>query len=72
MKNIVPDYLLIWWVNPALIRLSQPLRRCAVKKRGDPGSGERLSAVDQYIPLDARNHGYTVLDIQQDGRPFVI
>ncbi|MGQ7075051.1 hypothetical protein ACUN90_26550, partial [Escherichia sp. SP-MK2] len=21
----------------------------------------------QYLPLDARNHGYTVLDIQQDG-----
>ena len=38
-----------------------------------PAKGEILEVVSDCpqsinnIPLDARNHGYTVLDIQQDG-----
>ncbi len=66
MKNIIPDYRPIWSANPARIRRSLP-RQCL------PAKGEILEVVSDCpqsinnIPLDARNHGYTVLDIQQDG-----
>ncbi len=37
-------------------------------KKGKSWSGEGSASQSiNNIPLDARNHGYTVLDIQQDG-----
>jgi TusA-related sulfurtransferase len=54
-------------VNPALIRLLPRLKPYRSSKR------EILEVVSDCpqsinnIPLDAKNHGYTVLDIQQDG-----
>ena len=55
MKNIIPDYRLDMVGEPSLQK------------------GEILEVVSDCpqsinnIPLDVRNHGYTVLDIQQDG-----
>ena len=57
----------IWSANPARIRRSLP------GGNAFPAKGEILEVVSDCpqsinnIPLDARNHGYTVLDIQQDG-----
>ena len=56
MKNIVPDY--------RLDMVGEPCPYPAV------ATLEVVSDCPQSInniPLDARNHGYTVLDIQQDG-----
>ena len=65
MKNIVPDYRLDRvGAYPAVATLEAMPQ---LKK------GEILEVVSDCpqsinnIPLDARNHGYTVLDIQQDG-----
>ena len=60
MKNIIPDYRLD--MVGATLEAMPSLQK-----------GEILEVVSDCpqsinnIPLDARNHGYTVLDIQQDG-----
>ena len=68
MKTLVPDYRLDMvgepGPSPAIATLEA---RPSLKK------GEVLEVVSDCpqsinnIPLDAKNHGYTVLDIQQDG-----
>lgn len=55
-------------MNPALIRLLPRLKPYRSSKKGE--ILEVVSDCPQSInniPLDAKNHGYTVLDIQQDG-----
>ncbi len=48
MKNIVPDYRLDMVGEPCPYPAVATLEAMPqLKKRGDPGSGERLSAVDQ-------------------------
>lgn len=68
MKNIIPDY--------RLDMVGEPCPYPAVATTEAMPSlqkGEILEVVSDCpqsinnIPLDARNHGYTVLDIQQDG-----
>lgn len=59
----------------ALDMVGEPCPYPAVATRGNAflQKGEILEVVSDCpqsinnIPLDARNHGYTVLDIQQDG-----
>ncbi|EQA7018779.1 sulfurtransferase-like selenium metabolism protein YedF [Shigella flexneri] len=53
MKNIVPDY--------RLDMVGEPCPYPAV------ATLEAMPQLKKGVPLDARNHGYTVLDIQQDG-----
>lgn len=58
----------IWLANLARTRRSPLWKRCRRLKKGE--ILEVVSDCPQSInniPLDARNHGYTVLDIQQDG-----
>ena len=65
--TIVPDY--------RLDMLGEPCPYPAVATGGDAAAeaGEILEVISDCpqsinnIPLDARNHGYKVLDIQQDG-----
>ena len=68
MKNIVPEYLLDMVGEPCPYPAVATLEAMPQLKKG-----EILEVVSDWpqsinnIPLDARNHGYTVLDIQQDG-----
>ncbi len=75
MKNMVPLItVLIWWVNCCPYPAVATLEAMPQLKKGNPGSGQAgLSRqwID-HIPLDARNHGYTVLESSKTGRPFVI
>ena len=67
MKNIIPDY------RPDMVGEPCPYPAVATSRQCLPAKGEILEVVSDCpqsinnIPLDARNHGYTVLDIQQDG-----
>jgi TusA-related sulfurtransferase len=67
MKTIVPDYRLDMVGEPCPYPAVATWKRCLRKK------GEILEVVSDCpqsinnIPQDARNYGYTVLDIQQDG-----
>ncbi len=68
MKNIVPDYRLVMVGVPCpypavatLVAMPQLIKGVFLVVVSDcPQSINN-------IPLDARNHGFTVLDIQQDG-----
>ncbi len=60
--------VLIWWVEPSPYPAVATLEAMPQLKKGE--ILEVVSDCPQSInniPLDARNHGYTVLDIQQDG-----
>lgn len=68
MKNIVPDYRLDMVGEPCPYPAVATLEAMPQLKKGE--ITEVVSDCPQSInniPLDARNHGYTVLDIQQDG-----
>lgn len=68
MKNIVPDYRLDMVGEPCPYPAVATLEAMPQLKKGE--ILEVVSDCPQSInniPLDARNHGYTVLDIQQDG-----
>ena len=60
MKNIVPDYRLDMVGEPCPYPAVATLEAILEVMSDCPQSINN-------IPLDARNHGYTVLDIQQDG-----
>ncbi len=67
MKNIVPDYRLDMVGEPCPYPAVATLEAMPQLKKGE--ILEVVSDCPQSInniPLDARNHGYTVLDIQQD------
>ncbi|STF83066.1 SirA family protein [Escherichia coli] len=66
MKNIVPDYRLDMVGEPCPYPAVATLEAMPQLKKGE--ILEVVSDCPQSInniPLDARNHGYTVLDIQQ-------
>ncbi|BAT39679.1 sulfurtransferase-like selenium metabolism protein YedF [Escherichia albertii] len=68
MKNIVPDYRLDMVGEPCPYPAVATLEAMPQLKKGE--ILEVVSDCPQSInniPLDAYNHGYTVLDIQQDG-----
>ena len=68
MKNIVPDYRLDMVGEPCLYPAVATLEAMTQLKKGE--ILEVVSDCPQSInnsPLDARHHGLTVLDIQQDG-----
>lgn len=73
MKAIVPDYRLDMLGEPCPYPAVATLEAMPQLKKGE--ILEVVSDCPQSInniPLDARNHGYTVLDIQQDGEPSAI
>lgn len=73
MKNIVPDYRLDMVGEPCPYPAVATLEAMPQLKKGE--ILEVVSDCPQSInniPLDARNHGYTVLDIQQDGPTVLI
>ncbi len=68
MKNIIPDYRLDMVGEPCPYPAVATLEAMPSLQKGE--ILEVVSDCPQSInniPLDARNHGYTVLDIQQDG-----
>ncbi len=68
MKEIVPDYRLDMVGEPGPYPAVATLEALPQRKKGE--ILEVVSARPESInniPLDAKNHGYTVLDIQQDG-----
>ncbi|MGS9097459.1 sulfurtransferase-like selenium metabolism protein YedF, partial [Salmonella enterica subsp. enterica serovar Infantis] len=71
MKNIVPYYGLDMVGEPCPYPAFANLEAMPQLKKGE--ILEVVSDCPQsinHIPLDARNDGYTVLDIQQDGPTF--
>ena len=67
MKEIVPDYRLDMVGEPCPYPAVATLEALPQLQKGNSGSGERLPAVHQQHSSGCQNHGYTVLDIQQDG-----
>ncbi len=68
MKNIIPDYRLDMVGEPCPYPAVATLEAMPSLQKGE--ILEVVSDCPQSInniPLDAKNHGYTVLDIQQDG-----
>ena len=68
MKEIVPDYRLDMVGEPCPYPAVATLEALPQLEKGE--ILEVVSDCPQSInniPLDAKNHGYTVLDIQQDG-----
>ncbi len=68
MKEIVPDYRLDMVGEPCPYPAVATLEAMPQLKKGE--ILEVVSDCPQSInniPLDAKNHGYKVLDIQQDG-----
>ena len=68
MKNIIPDYRLDMVGEPCPYPAVATLEAMPSLQKGE--ILEVISDCPQSInniPLDARNHCYTVLDIQQDG-----
>ncbi|HCB9203292.1 YedF [Klebsiella variicola] len=68
MKNIIPDYRLDMVGEPCPYPAVATLEAMPSLQKGE--ILEVVSDCQQSInniPLDVRNHGYTVLDIQQDG-----
>lgn len=68
MKNIIPDYRLDMVGEPCPYPAVATLEAMPSLQKGEilEVVSDCLQSINN-IPLDVRNHGYTVLDIQQDG-----